>query len=426
MSSNVTRCNAAVAPSSPAVAKTLNPRVANLQPSKTMMLSDLASSLREAGKDIISLAAGEPDFDTPEPIVKAGIQAMQTSLTHYTPNTGTSALRKAIVAKLAAENGINYDPSEIVISNGAKQSIWQAVLATVSPGEEVIIPAPYWTTYPSLAELAGANPVIVETTLEAEFLMTAQQLRKAITPASRILILCSPSNPTGAVYPLERLQELAEVVEEHPKLLVLSDEIYEHIMYPPSKHHSFASLPGMWERTLTVNGFSKAFAMTGWRLGYLAAPKPFAKAAAAIQSQSTSGASSISQHAGVAALQMGHAGGELVQEMVDAFLKRRDFVVKRLQGIKGVKVKIPEGAFYLMPEVSAFCGPQVQAKGFGAIPDVDSLCRYLLEKALVAVVPGEAFGSPDCLRMSYAASLENLEKAMDRIEAALEPANFEM
>lgn len=398
---------------------TLNPALSKVKPSKTMALTDLARSMRENGVDVIGLAAGEPDFDTPGAIVEAGIEALRKGYTRYTPNTGTSQLRKAIVQKLKEDNGLTYAEDEIVVSNGAKQAIWQAVLATCSPGDEVIIPAPYWVSYPEMAQLAGATPIIINTAPEANFLLTAQQLQAALTPKSRLLILCTPSNPTGSVYPKEALEALADVVRQHPRLLVLSDEIYEHILYPPAQHHSFAALPDMHPRTLTVNGFSKAYAMTGWRLGYLAAPKKFAAATAMIQSQSTSGASSIAQHAALAALALGQQGGKPVKQMVEAFRERRDYVVQRLQAIKGVRLSQPQGAFYVLPEMSAFFGPGAHAKGFGPVPDSDTFCRYLIEVAHVAVVPGDAFGAPSCIRISYAASLETLEAALHRITKAL-------
>ncbi|KAK9905854.1 hypothetical protein WJX75_007613 [Coccomyxa subellipsoidea] len=397
----------------------LNSCVASVRPSKTMLLSDLASSLRESGVDVVSLAAGEPDFDTPQEIIDAGIEALRTGITHYTPNVGTGAIRAALVKKLADENGLTYAANEIVVTNGAKQAIWQSLLAVCSPGDEVLIPAPFWVSYPEMARLAGAEPKIIDCSADEGYLLTADQLRAALTPRSRLLILCTPSNPTGSVYPLSRLQELAEVVAQHPRLMVLSDEIYEHIIYPPAVHHSFAALPGMWPRTFTVNGFSKAFAMTGWRLGYLAAPRDFAKAAAIVQSQTTSGASSIAQHAALAALALGPAGGQPVAAMRAAFLERRDYVMERLQRIEGVRVAAPDGAFYVLPDLSAFFGPDVHADEFGLIPDADTLCRYILEKGNVALVPGDAFGAPDCLRISYAASLETLQKALDRMESVL-------
>ena len=345
-----------------------------------------------------------------------------TGITRYTPNTGTAPLRAAIASKLANENGLTqYGPESIVVSNGAKQAVWQALLAAVNPGDEVLVPAPYWVSYPEMARLAGAEPVVLPSTPEEGFLLTPEVLKAALTPASRLLILCSPSNPSGAVYSRAQLEALAAVVATHPRLLVLSDEIYEYIVYPPATHVSFGSLPGMANRTLTVNGFSKAFAMTGWRLGYLAAPPPFASAAAVIQSQSTSGASSIAQHAGLAALEkLGPGGGQPVAEMVAAFRARRDFVCARLRSIPGISLPSdPAGAFYALFDVSALVGDGASAAGFGPVPDADALCRYLVEKAGVALVPGDAFGAPTCVRLSYAAGLETLGSALDRVEAAL-------
>ena len=389
-----------------------------------MALTDLATSLREKGIDVISLSVGEPDFDTPAPIVEAGMDALRRGFTRYTPNTGTTALRQAICAKLQSENGLTYAPNEIVVSNGAKQSIWQAVLAVCSPGDEVIIPSPYWVSYPEMARLAGAKPVVIDTTSAEGFLLTPEKLEAALTPASRLLILCTPSNPSGAVYPRETLDAISKVVAKHPRLLVLSDEIYEYITYAPATHHSFGTLEGMFERTLTVNGFSKGYAMTGWRLGYLAAPKHFAAAAAVIQSQSTSGASSIAQHAAVAALEMGPHGGPIVQSMVGAFKERKEYVVKRLRGVEGVVLVEPQGAFYALPDVSALVGPGAEGVGWGPVEDVEALAMYLVERANVALVPGDAFGAPDCIRFSYAASIETLEKALDRIAEALSEEKF--
>jgi len=406
------------------VDQTLNPRVAALRPSKTMALTDLATSLKQQGVPVIGLAAGEPDFDTPAPIVEAGVMALRQGFTRYSPNPGTSDLINAICNKLKVENDLDYKPENIVVSNGAKQSIAQAISATCGPGDEVIIPAPYWVSYPEMVRLSGADGVVLDTKVEDNFMVTPAALEAAITPKTRMLILCTPSNPTGAVYTLERLQEIAAIVAKHPRMLVVADEIYEHIIYPPAKHYSFAALPGMWERTLTVNGFSKCFAMTGWRLGYLAAPAFFASAAARVQSQQTSGASSIAQYAGVAALEMGVAGGEPVAVMVEAFKQRRDYVVSRLQAVEGIKLNPPDGAFYVMPDVSAFFGPGVEAKNFGPVPDVDTLCRYLIEVGQVALVPGDAFGIDTCLRISYAASMETLTEALDRMCGVLNKENF--
>eukprot|EP00850_Spirogloea_muscicola_P016620 SM000136S00166 [mRNA] locus=s136:144166:147260:+ [translate_table: standard] len=396
---------------------TLNPRVAALRPSRTMALTDQARAMAAAGQPVIGLAAGEPDFDTPAAVVEAGIQALRDGFTRYTPNAGTAELRAAICHKLHAENGLFYTPEEVVVSNGAKQSIQQAVLAVAGPGDEVIIPAPYWVSYPEMARLAGAEPVILKTTVDARFLLSPAELEGALTERSRLLILCTPSNPTGAAYSREELTALAAVVARHPRLLVLSDEIYEHIVYAPAQHISFAGLQGMQERTLTVNGFSKAFAMTGWRLGYLAAPLHFAAACNRIQSQTTSGASSLAQKAAMAALGLGLAGGEPVKAMVAAFEKRRSFLVERWGALPGVKLSVPEGAFYLFPDVSSYYG--AEADGFGTILDGEDLCRFLLDTAQVALVPGSAFGAPECVRISYAASFETLWLAMERIERAL-------
>jgi len=407
-----------------AVDASLNPRVAALKPSKTVALTDLALSLKQQGIDVIGLAAGEPDFDTPAVVAEAGRQAITEGVTRYSPNVGTLELRKAICGKLEAENGLKYAPEEVVLSNGAKQSIWQSVLAACGPGDEVIVPAPYWVSYVEMVRLAGATPVVVETTAEEGYMLTPEKLKAAMTPNSRLIILCTPSNPTGAVYSRSGLEALAEVVAEHPKLLVMSDEIYEHIIYPPAEHVSFGTLPGMFERTLTINGFSKAFAMCGWRLGYVAAPRHFAKACSIIQSQCTSGPSSIAQKAALAALEMGPGGGEPVAAMKKEYQGRRDYIVQRLLAINGIKIAVPEGAFYVLPDMSAFFGPGVSAEGFGEVPDSDALCRYFIEVARVALVPGEAFGSPSTVRISYAASMDTITKAMDRLEEALQPGKF--
>ena len=345
-----------------AVDQSLNPRVAALRPSKTVALTDLARTMKESGADVIGLAAGEPDFATPPRVAAAGKAAIDAGKTKYSPNAGDAKLREAIADKLEKENGLKYDAlSEIVLSNGAKQSVAQCVLATCGPGDEVIVPAPYWVSYPEMVRLSGADSVVVRTTADEGFLMTPEKLRAAITERSRLLILCSPSNPSGAVYPKETLEELAKIVVEHPRLMVLSDEIYEHIIYAPAEHHSIAAMESMWERTMVVNGFSKSFAMTGWRLGYVAAPKHFARAMNMLQSQITSGPNSISQEAALAALELGFKGGEDVAEMVKAFRQRRDFVSERLNAIPGVKLPSVDGAFYVFPDVSAFFGGDASA-----------------------------------------------------------------
>ncbi|KAL5699536.1 hypothetical protein ACHQM5_030422 [Ranunculus cassubicifolius] len=400
----------------------LSPRVISLKPSKTVAITDQATALVQAGVPVIRLAAGEPDFDTPMVIAEAGIQAIREGFTRYTPNSGTFELREAICNKLSEENGISYTPDQIVVSNGAKQSVLQALIAVSSPGDEVIIPAPYWVSYPEMTRMADAKPVILPTELSNDFLLDPKVLESVINEKSRVLIVCSPSNPTGSVYPKELLEQIAKIIAKHPRLLVLSDEIYEHIIYAPATHTSFASLPGMWERTLTVNGFSKAFAMTGWRLGYVAGPTHFVTACGKLQSQSTSGATSVSQKAGVAALGMGYAGGEAVATMVKAFRERKDYLVKAFREMDGVKISEPKGAFYLFLDFSAYYGSEVE--GFGPIKDSDSLCRYLLDKAQVAVVPGVAFGDDSCIRISYAASLPTLQAAVERIKKALAPIDL--
>nr|CAB3474930.1 unnamed protein product [Digitaria exilis] len=397
-----------------AVDTSISPRVKALRLSKTMAITDQATALRQAGVPVISLSAGEPDFDTPSAIVEAGMNAIRDGCT---PNAGTLELKKAICAELQEENGISYSPDEVLVSNGAKQCITQAVLAVCSPGDEVLIPAPYWVSYPEMAILADATPVILPTEISEKFLFKPEFLAEKINEKSRLLILCSPSNPTGSVYPKKLLQEIADIVRKHPRLLVLSDETYEHIIYQPANHTSFASLPGMWERTLTVNGFSKAFAMTGWRLGYLAAPRHFVAACGKIQSQFTSGASSISQKAGLAALKLGYAGGETVSTMVKAFQERRDYLVKKFRELPGVKISEPQGAFYLFINFSSYYGSEVE--GFGTIKDSESLCVFLLEKAQVALVPGDVFGDDKCIRISYSSSLSTLQIAMVKIKEAV-------
>lgn len=409
---------------SQAVDRSLNPLVAACKPSKTVALTDLALSLKQQGVDVIGLAAGEPDFDTPEPVAEAGRQAITNGVTRYSPNVGTMELRQAICKKLKEENGLTYEPADVVLSNGAKQSIWQCVLAVCGPGDEVIVPAPYWVSYVEMVRLAGATPIVVETTAEEGYMLTPEKLKAAMTEKSRLIILCTPSNPTGAVYSRAGLEALAKVVGQHPRLLVMSDEIYEHIIYPPAEHISFGTLPDMYDRTFTVNGFSKAFAMCGWRLGYVAAPRHFAKACSIIQSQCTSGPSSIAQKAALAALELGPGGGEAVLAMKLEYQKRRDYIVERLLAIDGVKIAVPEGAFYVLPDMSAFFGPGVSVEGFGEIPDSDALCRYFIEVARVALVPGEAFGSPNTVRISYAASMDNIGKAMDRLDDALQGGKF--
>lgn len=388
-----------------------NERVAAMRPSATLAMSARATQLRREGKPVIALSAGEPDFDTPSPIGEAGIRAIREGFTRYTENMGTMALREAICAKLERDNGLSYNPDQVLCSNGAKQSVALTVHVLCGPGDEVLIPAPYWVSYPEMARFAGADPVTVPTTVDGGYKLTPDALEAALTKRTRLIILCSPSNPTGAVYTPEELEALAAVLRRHDDVYVLSDEIYEHVTFDVT-HRSFASLPGMKERTITVNGFSKAYAMTGWRLGYMAAPRPIVQAAAKVQSQFTSAPSSITQQAGIAALEMSM---EPVREMVAAFHTRRDFMLERLNAIDGLRCPTPGGAFYLFPEVASYFG--TKAPDGRTIDDSEDLCFYLLEAHHVALVHGKAFGAPDGLRISYAASMEHLEAAMDRLEA---------
>jgi len=388
----------------------LNERVAAMQPSATLAMSARATQLRREGHPVIALSAGEPDFGTPEPIAQAGIDAIQSGFTNYTENKGMQELREAISAKLDRDNGLSYAPDQVLCSNGAKQSVALGVHVLCGPGDEVLIPAPYWVSYPEMARFAGAEPTVVPTTAEEGYKMSPQALEEALTDNTRLVILCSPSNPTGAVYTPDELEALADVLRHHEDVYVLSDEIYEHITFD-AEHVSFASLPGMKERTITVNGFSKAYAMTGWRLGYLAASAPIVQAAAKVQSQFTSAPSSISQKAGVAALEMDNGP---VQEMVAAFRERRDVVLERLRAIDGVHCPTPGGAFYVFPEVSHYLG--TTALDGRRVNDSEDLCFYLLEEHNVALVHGNAFGTPNGLRLSYAASMDDLQTALGRIE----------
>jgi aspartate/methionine/tyrosine aminotransferase len=372
-----------------------------------------AKQLKRQGLPIISLSAGEPDFDTPAPISEAGIRAIREGHTHYTENMGLPELRDAISRKLSVENGLSYDPQQILCSNGAKQSVALTVLALCRPGDQVLIPAPYWVSYPEMVRLAGAEPVGLSTTAEDEYRLNPEALEEAVNENTRMIILCSPSNPTGSVYPRAELEALAEVLRQHEQVFVISDEIYEKVIYD-AEHVSMAALPGMAERTITVNGFSKAYAMTGWRLGYLAAEQPIVGATSKIQSQLTSAPSTITQKAGVAALEMDKG---YVEQMVQEFRRRRDFMLERLGNIEGIHCPRPEGAFYLFPDVSHYLGKE--SPDGRLIRTSEDLCFYLLEEHHLALVHGDAFGAPGGLRISYAASMDDLSEAMHRFEAGL-------
>ncbi len=390
----------------------LSSRIRSLSPSATFEMSRRSRELTSRGVSVIDLAVGEPDLHTPQFIKEAAEAAIEDNFTKYSPVSGFGSLKEAVVHKLQVENGLTYSPSEIVISSGAKQSICNAIQALVDTGDEVIIPAPYWVSYPQMVKLAGGVPVFVDAPIEQGFRITPAQLRAAITPKTRLIIICSPCNPSGAVYSAAELEALAEVVKEHDDLLVLSDEIYEHINYIGS-HASIAAVPGMRDRTLVVNGVSKAYAMTGWRIGFLAAPKWIISACDILQGQYTSGPCSISQKAAEAAW-MGPQ--ECVEQMRLSFLRRRNLLVKLMREIPGLEVNEPQGAFYLLPKCSGYYGTRA---GDRVIENSTDLAMYLLEEGHVATVPGSAFGAPDCLRFSYATSDENIMEAVDRIKCAL-------
>lgn len=392
----------------------ISKRAQELQPSATLKVTGRAKELKREGKSVVSLSAGEPDFRTPEHICEAAIDAINNGQHGYTMNTGTPEIREAIAAKLKRDNGLSYEPSQVVCSNGAKQSIGFTLLAILDPGDQVIIPAPYWVSYPEMTRLGEGEPVVIRTSFEDEYKLSPEQLKNAITPKTKAIILCSPSNPTGSCYTREELKELAAVLRDHPDIYIISDEIYEYIVFD-QKHVSILNVaPDLTERTILINGFSKGFAMTGWRLGYLAADPSIVQAVSKIQSQETSAPSSISQAAGLAAYQ-----GDLseVKKMRDAFRKRKDFMVQKLNAIDGIQCFSPGGAFYVFPDVSSYIGSR-KPDG-SSIENSTDLCLYLLDEHGLAVVPGDAFGEPNGLRMSYAASMNDLEDAMQRFEEGL-------
>ncbi|MCL1610349.1 pyridoxal phosphate-dependent aminotransferase [Marseilla massiliensis] len=390
----------------------LSDRLQRLAPSATLAMSQKSSEMKAQGIDVINLSVGEPDFNTPDHIKTAAKKAIDDNYSRYSPVPGYPDLRKAIVDKLKNENGLEYGMNEILVSNGAKQSVCNTVMALVNDGDEVIIPAPYWVSYPQMVKLAGGVPVIVNAGFEQNFKMTPEQLEAAITPKTRLLILCSPSNPTGSVYSKAELEGLAEVIKKHEDMFVLADEIYEHIIYT-GRHESIAQFDGMKERTIVVNGVSKAYAMTGWRIGFIAAPEWIVKGCNKLQGQYTSGPCSVSQKAAEAAYTSSQA---CVEEMRQAFHRRRDLIVKLTSEIPGLEVNVPEGAFYVFPKCSSFFG---KSDGETTISSSTDFALYLLEKGHVATVGGDAFGDPDCFRMSYATSEDNIVEAMKRIKEAL-------
>lgn len=391
----------------------LSDRLNSLSPSATLAMSQKSAELKAQGVDVINLSVGEPDFNTPAHIKEAAKKAIDENYSRYSPVAGYPSLRKAIVEKLKKENGLDYTDGQISCSNGAKQSVCNTVLALVNPGDEVVIPAPFWVSYPEMVKLAGGVPVIVGAGIEQDFKVTPAQLEAAITPKTKALILCSPSNPTGSVYSREELAGLAAVLAAHLQVMVISDEIYEHINYV-GRHESIARVPGMKERTVVVNGVSKAYAMTGWRIGFIAGPEWVVKACNKLQGQYTSGPCSVSQKAAEAA----YTGTQApVEEMRRAFERRRDLIVKLAKEIPGLEVNVPEGAFYLFPKCSSFFGKS--APDGRKIGDSDDLAMYLLEVGHVACVGGTSFGAPECIRMSYATGDENIVEAVRRVGEAL-------
>jgi len=387
----------------------LSSRLQSLSPSETFAMAQKSNELKAQGIDVINMSVGEPDFSTPAHIKEAAKKAIDNNFSFYSPVPGFPELRKAICTKLKNENNLDFDPAQIVVSSGAKQSLCNVILSIVDKGEEVIIPAPYWVSYPEMVKIAEGKPVFVYAGIGQDFKITAKQLEEAITPKTRALILCSPSNPTGSVYTREELKSLALVLAKHPDIYVISDEIYEHINYI-GKHESIAQFQEIRERVIVVNGVSKGYAMTGWRIGWIAAPKWIASACGLLQGQYTSGASSISQKAAEAA----YTGSQdCVEEMRVAFERRKKLITKLLREIPGLKVNDPEGAFYIFVECSSYLGK-------GKIETATDLAMYLLEQGHVACVGGDAFGAPGHIRFSYATSDENIEKAISRVKGALE------
>ena len=391
----------------------LSDRVNTMALSATLAMAAKARELRAQGKDIISLSLGEPDFAVPDFVKEAAKEAIDQNYNKYSPVDGYLELKEAISEKFKKDNNLNYTPSQIIVSTGAKQCLSNVALAMLNPGDEVILPTPYWVSYSDITKIAGGIPVDIPTSLETHFKITPQQLEEAITPRTKMMWLSSPGNPSGVIYTREELEALAQVLRKYPNIFILSDEIYEHINYM-GQHVSFAQIEGMYERTITVNGLSKAFAMPGWRMGYMGAPEWIVKACAKIQGQITSGANTIAQRASITALK---APLSKIQYMIDEYRKRRDIVYQLLNDIKGLKTNLPDGAFYFFPDVSYYFGKTLRGK---QIQNASDLSIYLLEEANVATVTGDAFGNSKCLRLSYATSEKDLREALRRIKEALE------
>ena len=391
----------------------LSDRINNLSTSQTLAMAALARELKSQGKDIISLSLGEPDFNTPDFIKEAAKKAIDENYSTYSPVDGYMDLKEAICRKFKRDNNLDYNPANIVVSTGAKQSLYNIAQVLLNDGDEVILPAPYWVSYSEIVKLSGGIPVEVPTSIENDFKITPEQLEAAITPKTKMIWYSSPCNPSGSVYSREEFTAIAEILKKYPNILIIADEIYEHINFSGT-FCSMASIPGMFERTITVNGVAKAFAMTGWRIGYIGAPEFIAKACTKMQGQVTSGANSIAQRATITAVD---ADPSVLNEMVAAFKSRRDLVVKLIKEIPGLKINIPEGAFYVFPDVSSYFGKTLRGT---LIKNADDFSMYLLSEANVATVTGDAFGNPNCIRFSYATNEEILTEAMKRIKEVLE------
>jgi aspartate aminotransferase len=390
----------------------LSERLLAMEESATIAMAKKSRELKSQGKDVISLSLGEPDFHTPEFIKDAAIEALAQNYTTYTPVPGYDDLRESISHKFSRDNNLTYTKEQIVVSTGAKQSIANLVLSLINPGDEVIIPAPYWVSYLEIVKVAEGVPVVIAASIDNDFKITGADLEAAITPKTKLLMFSTPCNPTGSVYSKEELQDLARVLAKYPQVVAMSDEIYEHINFV-GKHESLAQFPEIYNQVVTVNGVSKAWAMTGWRLGYIGAPKEIAAACDKVQGQFTSATCSITQRATIAAM---NADPIVLKDMIGGFESRRNLILKGLKSIPGLKVNNPEGAFYVFPDCAAYFGKKYNGQ---LINNSDDLCMYLLEVALVACVGGAAFGDPNCFRISYAASEETLQKAVDRISNAL-------
>ena len=391
----------------------LSAKINRLETSATLAMAAKARELKQEGKDIIGLSLGQPDFNTPDFIKDAAVRAIEENYNSYTPVDGYGELKEAIVHKFKRDNQLDYQADQVVVSTGAKQTLYNIAAAVLDPGDEVILPCPYWVSYRDIVKLNEGNPVEIKTSIEQDFKLTPEQLEANITDKTKMIWYSSPCNPSGSVYTKEELQSLARVLEKHPDILVISDEIYEHINFGEG-HVSMASIPGMKDRTITVNGVSKAFAMTGWRIGYMAAPTSIAKACTKLQGQVTSGANCIAQRAVITALR---ESPDRIQPMIDIFEQRRKLILDLLESIPGFETNVPQGAFYVFPNVSAFFGKKIAGKQIKNATDFSFL---LLEDVHVATVTGEAFGNPDCIRISYAASNENIKNAVERIKELLD------